>query len=169
MIKIMFTQLANTLTFLQVIASCLWQQFLFLHSNASQAAKLYKWVDEEGNVRYSDQLPPGQVNKGHQQLNSGGIVVNSTEAAKTKEELEEERRAKREAEEEAAIKKAEQDRIKAIQEHRDRVLLLTFSSEEELEIVRENRIEVIDSVIRLINKSIESTQERLDTLQKISG
>ena len=52
---------------------------------------------------------------------------------KTKEELEEERRAKREAEEEAAIKKAELDRIKAIQEHRDRVLLLTFSSEEELE------------------------------------
>ena len=42
---------------------------------------------------------------------------------------------------------------------------MTFSSEKELELARNDRIEVIDSVIRLINKSITSTQETLSGLQ----
>jgi hypothetical protein len=53
---------------------------------------------------------------------------------------------------------------KDIQDKKDQVLLLTFSSEEELGLVRKNRIDVIDSVISLIEKSILSTQDTLDAL-----
>ena len=122
------------------------------------AAALYKWVDEDGAVHYSSQLPPKQSGKEHQQLNSQGVVVSTQEAAKTEEELAEEARAAEEAKEAA--------RLKAIQDAKDRVLLLTFSSEEEIEMARDNRIEVIDSVIRLINGSIDTTEQKLANLQQ---
>lgn len=122
------------------------------------AATLYKWVDEDGAVHYSSQLPPKQSSREHQQLNSQGVVVSTKEAAKTEEELAEAARAADEA--------REAERLKKIQDGKDRVLLLTFSSEREIELARDNRIEVIDSVIRLINGSIETTQEKLDKLQQ---
>ena len=121
------------------------------------AATLYKWVDEDGAVHYSSQLPPKQSGKKHQQLNSQGVVVSTQDAAKSEEELAQEAKAAEEAKEAARLKK--------IQEGKDRVLLLTFSSEEEIEMARDNRMEVLDSVIRLINGSIETTEEKLANLQ----
>lgn len=131
----------------------------------ASAAKLYKWVDENGAVRYSDHLPAQQPSTGHQQLNSQGVVLSTSDAPKTPEELAAEAEAKKkleEAEREAA-------RLKEIQQKEDRVLLLTFGSEAEIEHARDNRMEVIDSVIRLIQGSIHSTQKKLDDLQNIAN
>jgi hypothetical protein len=126
----------------------------------SMAATLYKWVDENGSVHYGNSLPPEQSKKSHQQLNSRGMVLSTTDAAKSPEELAEETEKQRKLEEQ----QAEEARLKSIQDDKDRVLLLTFSNEEELELVRDNRIEVINSVIRLIESSIGSTQSKLDKL-----
>ena len=126
------------------------------------AAKLYKWVDDEGNIRYSDRLPPEQAKKKHQQLNRQGVVVTTTEDARSPEEIAAEAERKRKEEEAAA----EAARLKAIQDKKDNVLLMTFSSEEELGIARDNRIDVLDSVINLIEKSIETTQQKLERLQQ---
>lgn len=126
------------------------------------AAKLYKWVDEDGNIRYSDRLPANQAKKKHQQLNRQGVIVSTTEDARSDEEIAAEAEAQLRAEQEAA----EAARLKAIQDQKDQVLLLTFSSEEELLLSREKRIGDIDSVIGLINKSIVSTQEKLDMLER---
>ena len=134
---------------------------LCLAQGPAAAAALYKWIDEDGNVRYSDRLPAAQSKKKHHQMNKQGLVVSTTEEARTEEELAAEAEAKRKKEAEDA----EAARLREIQYKKDQVLLLTFSSEEELGIARNNRIDVIDSVIRLINKSIASTQEKLDQLQ----
>jgi hypothetical protein len=128
----------------------------------ASAAKLYKWVDEDGNVRYSDRLPPQQKSKEHQQLNSQGIVLNSTEAAKPPEEVAAEAEAKGKLEAE----QLEAARIKAAQDQEDLVLTMTFASEAEIEQARDNRIEAIDAVIRLIETNIESTQKKLDRIKK---
>ena len=128
----------------------------------ASAAKLYKWVDENGQIRYSDRLPPQQSKQAHQQLNSQGVVLTTKDAAASPEELAAEAEAKRKLEEE----EREAARLKEIQDKKDRVLLLTFGSEDEIEHARENRIEVIESVIRLIENSIESTQQKLDGLNK---
>jgi hypothetical protein len=125
-------------------------------SSTSIAGALYKWVDENGNVRYSDRLPPDQNKKKHQQLNSQGVVLSTRDAAKTPEEIAIEVESKRKLDEEA--------RVKSIQDKHDRVLLLTFSSGKEIERARDSRMEVMDSVIRLIESSIETTQGKLDTL-----
>ena len=66
-------------------------------SSAGNTGKLYKWVDENGEVRYGDQLPPSEVKKKHQTLNAQGMVISTTEASKTPEEY-------------AAIRKSEKER-----------------------------------------------------------
>ena len=135
---------------------------LGLYSAGAAAAKMYKWVDENGQVHYSSSLPASQVKKQHQQLNKQGVVVSTTDAAKSEEELAAEAEARRKAEAEAA----EAARLREIQDKKDQVLLLTFSSEEELSLARDNRIEVLDSVISLINKNIAVTQKKLSELQE---
>ena len=129
-------------------------------SSASMAGALYKWVDENGAIRYSDQLPPGQNRKGHQQLNSQGMILSTRDAARSPEEIAIEAESKRKLEEQ----QREEARIKSIQDKKDRVLLLSFSSEEELELVHNNRMQVIDSDIHLVTNSIETTQAKLDKL-----
>ncbi len=134
---------------------------LCIVAGTASAAALYKWIDEDGQVRYSDRLPAQQVKKKHQQLNSQGVVVTTTEAAKSEEELAAEAEARRKAEAQAA----EEARLNEIQFKKDQVLLLTFSSEKELALARDDRLDVLDSVIRLITKSIESNQQTLKELE----
>ena len=132
-----------------------------LGGGTAAAATLYKWIDENGQIRYSDRLPANQSKKRHQQLNRQGVVISTTEEARSEEELAADAEARRKQEEE----EAEAARLKAIQDKKDQVLLLTFSSEEELGLARDNRIDVLDSVIRLINKSIATSQQKLDQLE----
>lgn len=130
-------------------------------SPPSVAGALYKWVDDDGKIRYSDRLPPNQSQKGHQQLSPQGVVLSTKSPAKTTEEIAIEAEAKRNLEEQ----QREEARIKSIRDRQDRVLLLSFGSEKEIEHARDNRMEVIDSVIRLIQSSIDTTQGQLDKLQ----
>lgn len=131
---------------------------------ALEAAALYKWVDENGQIHYSERMPPAQSRKKHQQLNSQGLVVSTKEAAKSETELALEAEAKRKEE----LRLAEEARIKELQFRKDQVLLLTFSSEEELSRVREDRLSVLDSVMNLIAKSIDTTTEKLEKLQAVA-
>ena len=131
------------------------------HDSAMSAA-LYKWVDEDGTVRYSDRMPPEQVRHQHQQLNSQGTVISTREAAKSKDELAAEAETKRKLE----AREAEEARLAKIQQQKDQVLLMTFSSEGEIELARQNRLEVLDSVIQLIEGNIETTHIKLADLQQ---
>ena len=130
-------------------------------SNLANAGALYKWIDAEGQIRYSDRLPATQVKKKHHQLNTQGVVLNTTEAAKSETELAAEAEAKLKLDEEQAA----EARLNKLQHQKDRVLLLTFSNEKELGLARNDRIEVLDSVIELINKSLIATQHTLEELQ----
>lgn len=143
------------------IIACLATLAMLCISLQLQAGTLYKWIDENGLIRYSDRLPPDQARQQHQQLNNQGMVVGTREAAKSREVL----AAETEARQKEEKLQAEETRIKQAQDQLDRVLLLTFSSEEELSHVKENRLEVINSVISLINNSIVITREKLERLQ----
>jgi hypothetical protein len=134
---------------------------LCLVFNPANAGALYKWIDEDGQIRYSDRLPAAQVKKKHHQLNSQGVVLSTREAAKSEAELAADAAAKLKLEKEEAI----QAKLDEEQNKKDQVLLLTFSNEKELGLAREDRIEVLDSVIQLISKSISKTQQTLAELQ----
>ncbi len=133
-------------------------------SAGADAARLYKWVDDDGNIFYSDRIPPKQVRKASETLNAQGIVVSRTEAAKTEEELAIARKIQEELEAKLAAEKSAKEKQFA----KDQVLLLTFSSEQEMDLVQDNRLDVLDSVIELIKKSIIATEEKLVSLGNIA-
>ncbi len=130
------------------------------------AAKLYKWIDEDGQIRYSDQLPPQQKMKRHQMLDPDGRIVETKEASKTPEQIRQERAEAQRLEEEARLEAEKQARVRAAQEHRDRVLLMTFTSESELLAAKEERISVVESVISLLRKNIEQEQATITRLEQ---
>jgi len=45
-----------------------------LAASSAMAAKVYRWVDENGNVHYSETLPPDFEDKKHDELDERGIV-----------------------------------------------------------------------------------------------
>ncbi len=133
-------------------------------ASSADAGSLYKWVDENGEVRYTDRMPQSASKRQHQTLNNQGIVIDTKKAAKSSEELD-------------AIKKAEKERKQRLQaetkaneaQHKkDQALLLTFSSEAELELAKDERIEVLDSIIQLIYKSMAGTQRKLTELENLA-
>lgn len=117
------------------------------------AAKLYKWVDENGQVRYGDHIPAKYAKRSNETLSKQGVVVDKKAAAKTREQLAEEQRLKELAEEQARIEKE-----KAYQ---DRILLDTFTNEDEMVMTRAGKIEAIEANIRVTNGRIEKLKQRL--------
>jgi hypothetical protein len=117
------------------------------------AGKLYKWVDESGQVRYGDRIPPQYAKKSNERLNKQGVVVDTKAAAKTKEQIAEEKRL--------AKLKAEQERKRQEQAHQDRILLDTFTNEDEMVLTRDGKIEAIEAEIRLTKSRTEKIKKRL--------
>ncbi|MEJ2114476.1 MAG: DUF4124 domain-containing protein [Gammaproteobacteria bacterium] len=104
-------------------------------------AEFYRWVDDAGTIHYSDTLPPAESQKKQDLLNEKGRVVKSVPAPKTMGEIEEEKRmAQLELE-----KKQKKDQAK----QRDRLLLALYLSVEDIELVRDERIETVESAIRI--------------------
>lgn len=126
---------------------------LLLSTPGLHAGKLYKWVDENGQIRYGDRLPPEYAKKRNETLNSQGIVVETRAAEKTGEQLAEERRQ--------ASLKAEQQRRQREQDHQDRILLDTFTNEDEMILTRDGKIEAIEAIIRVTRGRIEKTRQKL--------
>lgn len=52
------------------------------------AKKLYRWVDKDGNVHYSDQVPPDEIDQARDELNAKGVVVDSVTEAATAAQIE---------------------------------------------------------------------------------
>jgi len=105
----------------------------------SASAKAYRWVDESGQVHYSDQLPPQEVDHAYSVINSEGVTVDSIDRAKTKEELAAE--AQREAQ------AAEKQRLAKEQEKRDHILLDTYASVGDLEETRDRYLATLEGTI----------------------
>ena len=130
------------------LCTSLWLSVPTLH-----AGKLYKWVDENGQTRYGDRIPPQYAKKSNETLNKQGVVVKSKAAAKTKEQIAEEQRLAKVA--------AAQERKRQKQEHQDRILLDTFTNEDEMIQTRDGKIEAIEAVIRVTKSRTEKIKQRL--------
>jgi hypothetical protein len=131
--------------------------FTLLTVSVGQAARLYRWVDEEGNVHYTDKIPPAQVERGHQELSKDGVKTREVPRAKTKEEVERERELKQ--------LRMEQQRLIEMQKAEDRVLLRTFRSEDDLLLARDGKLAAIDVQMKVIQGNIRRYQQRLSNLQ----
>lgn len=119
-------------------------------------ARVYRWVDDQGVVHYTDQIPPSQVEKGHTAMSDKGIPLETVPPAQTPEELERERELKR--------LRAEQERLVEQQRAADRVLLNSFRSVDDLIMARDGKLASVDVVIGVARSNIRREQERLAQL-----
>jgi hypothetical protein len=124
---------------------------------SATAAKLYRWVDEQGNVHYSDRIPPDAAKQERARLDERGVMVERTEAAKTEEELARDRELER--------LRAAQQKLLEEQQERDRVLLNTFRTEDDLFLARDKKIEAVDAQVKLTEGNIKRLKKRLADMQ----
>ncbi|MDH3609954.1 MAG: DUF4124 domain-containing protein [Gammaproteobacteria bacterium] len=119
-------------------------------------AEFYRWVDDDGTIHYSDSLPPTESQREQDLLNETGRVVKTIPAPKTIGELEEEQR----------LAKLEEEKLKKIEkaEHRDRVLMAMYLTVEDIELVRDERIETVESAIRITKLRKNKFTKKLNEL-----
>lgn len=132
----------------------------------AHAGSLYKWIDENGLIRYSDHLPVDQATKRHQTLAPDGRVLETMEAPKPPEQSRQERAERLRQEYEARIRADKEAQIRAEREHHDTVLMMTFSKEVEIVDAQKERVSIIDSVILLLKKNIEHEKKNLALLEQ---
>ncbi len=125
----------------------------FAHSASS------KWIDENGQIHYSDRVPSRYLGGEHSKLNEQGVTLSTSKAIKTKKELSKEQKLRRIKAEENK-KRLIISRKKAL---RDRVLLYTFTTENDLILARDARLDAIDSQISLTKTLIRNDEIKLST------
>ncbi len=134
---------------------------IFLTVSVAEA-KMYRWVDANGKVTFSDKVPPSISQKGHTSLNKNGIEsekVSSSEELKLKQE-EEEKKTEILAEM-TEVKKAE-----AEQHRRDKQLLATYENREELSRFFMKKLSLIDQSIGILGARDESLTVKLRRLNR---
>lgn len=116
--------------------------------------KVYRWVDKNGQVHYGDSIPPEYAEQDRDILNKHGVAVDREEGIVTPEEA----RAKA-----AADQAAKEIRL---QKQRDRTLLQIYQSEEEIEVLRDRRLELIEAQLTIQQQSLANLRARHAQLEK---
>jgi hypothetical protein len=111
---------------------------------------LYKWVDKDGVTHYGDHVPPEYASQEQHILNSQGYEIKHLDAQKSAEQ--------------AAAE--EQKRLDADQRQlRDRNLLSTYASVQEIERLRDQRLTLIADQIKVTNQFLETLSGRMKKMR----
>jgi hypothetical protein len=122
-----------------------------------QQGRLYRWVDQNGVVHYSDSVPPEFAETDRDILNKQGVAVGSEEGLITAEERAEMERLEAEA---AERRQRQQDAAR-----RDNMLLETYLTVDDIEDLRDRRLELLESQIKVTELYLANLRKRLATLQ----
>ena len=127
------------------------------------AAKRIKcWTNDEGVRECGNFVPPKYSQQGHREIGKHGLTVSSQKRAKTQAEVD--------AEREASRKKKEREKREAQlareQATRDRVLVDTFTTEEDLHLAHQGRLAAIDSRVKHTRQLIDGLKVDLSNLRK---
>lgn len=134
---------------------------LLLGAGTAEAA-MYRWVDGNGRVHYSDTLPQTYQQSGADVMNKQGSVIKRNQSE-----------AERNAE---AERKAEQSRIRQEQQaqaQQDRALMSTYTSEAEIDLARDRALEHHKLAIKgaetrakAVDANLAELNERVANLEK---
>ena len=123
---------------------------------ATVEAKIKCWTNNEGVRECGNFVPPEYAQGGHEEKSAGGVTVDSIGRAKTLEELEAERIAEQKN---TAVALRESEKAA-----KDRVLLDTFSTEDDMVLARDGQIAHLESQVKLTESHIEKLKKGLDDL-----
>jgi hypothetical protein len=111
---------------------------------------LYKWVDSAGVTHYGDRVPPEYATQEQHILNSRGYEIDHRDAQKTPEQLAADERRKLEAQQ---------------NQNRDRNLLNTFASVQEIERLRDQRVQLVADQIKVTNQFLDTLNGRMKKMR----
>jgi len=129
---------------------------------AAAVAAMKCWTNKEGVKECGNVVPPEYADQGHTEIGKTGVRTGEQKRARTAEEIEAEK-AKTAAD---AAAKAETARRTAEQAAADKVLIDTFSSEDDMILTRDGRISNIESQVKLTESHIQKLQNNLDQIIK---
>lgn len=124
---------------------------------SSVAAKMYRWVDNNGNVYYSDQVPPQQSKLERKVLNEHGRVIDTVDAAKTDEQFALEKRLE--------LLRQEQEKIIAQQKSNDKVLLSTFRNIDDLRLTLDGKLNSVNAHKRMLEARLVNLNDNLASVR----
>lgn len=103
---------------------------LFALAAAPAGAAMYRWVDGNGRVHYSDTLPSTYQKSGASEMSKQGVVIKRTQSE-----------AERQAEAERLAEERQRHDEQQKQQQLDRALTQTYTSEAEIDLARDRAIE----------------------------
>lgn len=121
---------------------------------AAEHDRVYRWVDEDGQVHYGDSIPPEYSDLPKQVLNEHAVTVDHLEGRKTEEQLVAEAKAR------------ELEMQKELQLRADKALLATYLSVEEIVMHRDRRIELFQAQARVTELYLRNLERRLAKLKR---
>lgn len=135
---------------------------LLITTSFAQAG-FYRWVDDKGEVHFSDKVPVKASKKAVSQINKNGEVTKTVDPeAEAKAKLEfEENTAERERLE--TIEKAKQDKL-AVLKKRDDFLLSTYENKDELVIYFETKIKLMKGNAAILDTQNAVLKKKLSNL-----
>ncbi|HJP05165.1 MAG TPA: DUF4124 domain-containing protein [Gammaproteobacteria bacterium] len=142
----------------QILAAGLGLLLAVSAAAAEDNGRVYSWVDKDGATHFGDRVPPEYASGAHNVLNRRGVQIDRVEGEKSAEERAEEARV-------AAILEQERKEKEAAR-LRDRVLLSTYLSVDEIEALRDRRIELLAGQIRVTQLYLGNLQAKLAKLEK---
>jgi hypothetical protein len=131
---------------------------LLISCPPSYAKKMYRWIDENGRVYFSDQVPPDQVQHQRETLNEKTRVLNRVEKAKTADELTLQKRLE-------ALRK-EQAKIIAKQASNDKVLMATYRSAEDIKRAMDNKLTLMNGEKKVMEVNKQRLEQQLQQQQQ---
>ncbi len=111
---------------------------------------LYKWVDNDGVTHFGDHVPPEYASQEQHILNSKGYEINHLDAQKSAEQA---------ASEEKKILDAQQSAL------RDKNLLSTYASVQEIERLRDQRLTLLADQIKVTNQFLETLNGQMKKMR----
>lgn len=121
------------------------------------SAAIYKWVDENGKVQYSDKPPQQQTKQGTTRLNERGMVLDKSEGYLTPEQ--------RAVKEQELAKQREREQKELDARRRDKALLNSFAKTSEIDTLLNRNLEQVQAGIQSDRSRQEVLQKRLDEFQ----
>lgn len=119
--------------------------------------KLYRWVDKDGKVQFTDALPAEAVDQARTEINAeSGMATSSIERALTPEE----RAAKQALDAATATATKEAERVRQTEE----AMIASFQSEDELKRSFKIRTELLQQTLDAIEAGIGSQRASLSSL-----
>jgi hypothetical protein len=135
---------------------------VLLLSAATAHAAMYRWVDGNGRVHYSDTPPTTYHKSGGAEMSKQGVVIKRTQS-------EAERRAEAERQAERAQIQEEQNRQAQV----DRALMATYTTEAEIDLARDRALEHHKLVIKgaeirgtAVNATLADLKQRITNIEK---